>query len=80
MDEQVLEGDRAQVEPGVAGPQVSVSSWSTSRPLSMITTSSNSGLSSSIRWVEMTIVRGWAMKSASSSSWKAARDGASMPR
>ena len=127
MDEQVLEGDRAQVEAGVAGlaavrlvePAVdmadlvrpswrsrstvwpatnrstasagpvtsaprarstSVSSWSTSRPLSMITTSSNSGLSSSIRWVETTIVRGWAMKSDSTSSWKAAREGASMPR
>ena len=127
MDEQVLEGDRAQVEAGVAGlpavplvePAVdmadlvrpsrrsrrtvrpatnrstasagpvtsaprarsdSVSSWSTSRPWSMIRTSSNSGLSSSIRWVEMTMVRGWAMKSASSSSEKAAREGASMPR
>jgi hypothetical protein len=46
----------------------------------MITTSSNNGLSSSIRWVEMTTVRGWAMKSASSSSEKAAREGASIPR
>jgi len=127
VDEQVLEGHRAEVEAGVAGlaavllvePAVdhgrlgpaqlpfaqhgapghepstasagpvtsaprarsaSVSSWSTSRPLSMIRTSSNSGLSSSIRWVEITMVRGRAMKSASSSSEKAARAGASIPR